>query len=86
MRASNATAGPVESLQFILAGELIELHLNGGLQEPQLQKQLPRHRGRFGKTKYRREKIRQVQIEVSQRVDEFLNGGRLRVGQIDLII
>jgi len=42
------------------AGELIELHLNGGLQEPQLQKQLPRHRRRFGKTKYRREKIRQV--------------------------
>src|SRR5260370_37178848 len=79
-------ADPIHSLQMVFGTELIELYLDGGVEQPQLEEQLPRHRGRFGKPKHLGKQIRQIKIEIAEALNEFLNGRGLRVSEIDLVV
>ena len=54
MRIPKTPARPAKSFQVVLPGELIELYLDTGVQQPQLYEQFPRHGGRFGKSEYGR--------------------------------
>jgi hypothetical protein len=45
LRTSKSPAVPGASLQFASFAELIEFHLNGGIEQPQLHQQLMRQRG-----------------------------------------
>src|ERR1700675_961593 len=83
---SKPTACPVHSLQLVFGTELIELNLDGGVEKPQLEEQLPRHHGRFGKPKHLGREIRQIKIEIAEALNEFLNGRGLMVSEIDLVI
>src|SRR5579859_7997175 len=85
-RRSKPTARPMHSLQMVFGTELIELYLDGGVEQPQLEEQLPRHRGRFGKPKHLGKKIRQIKIESAEGLNEFLDGRGLRVSEIDLVV
>jgi hypothetical protein len=76
----------MHSLQMVFGTELIELYLDGGAEQPQLEEQLPRHRGRFGKPKHLGKQIRQIKIEIAEGLNEFLNGRGLRVSEIDLVV
>jgi hypothetical protein len=76
----------MHSLQLVFGTELIELYLDGGVEQPQLEEQLPRHRGRFGKPKHLGKQIRQIKIESAEGLNEFLDGRGLRVSEIDLIV
>src|ERR1700676_2077626 len=83
---SKPTACPVHPLQLVFGTELIEFYLDGGVEKPQLQKQLSRHRGRFGKPKHLGKKIRQIKIEIAEGLNEFLDGRGLMVSEIDLVV
>src|ERR1700741_5011810 len=76
---SKPTACPVHSLQLVFGAELIEFYLNGGVEKPQLEEQLSRHRGRFGKPEHLGKEIRQIKIEIAEGLNEFLDGRGLRV-------
>src|SRR6201998_789063 len=83
-RRSEPAACPVHSLQMVFGTELIELHLDGGGEKPQLNEQLSRHHGRFGKPEHLREQIRQINIKSAEGLNQVLNGRGLRVSEIDL--
>src|SRR5258706_16097937 len=85
-RRSKPTACPVHSLQLVFGAELIELYLNGGVEKPHLEEQLPRHRGRFGKPEHLGKEIRQIKIEIAEGLNEFLDGRGFRVSEIDLVV
>ncbi|HXI43871.1 MAG TPA: hypothetical protein VNH83_28070, partial [Bryobacteraceae bacterium] len=74
------------SLQLVFGTELIELYLDGGVEQLHLKEQLTRHRGRFGKPKDLGEKVRQIKIESAEGLNEFLDGRGLRVSKIDLVV
>jgi hypothetical protein len=76
----------MHSLQLVFGTELIELYLDGGVEKPQLEEQLPRHHGRFGKPKHLGKEIRQIKIESAEGLNKFLNGRGLRVSEIDLVV
>ena len=86
MRVPKTPAVPSESLQIISLLELIELHLDGGMEQPQLHEQLMRNRGRFGKSQNRWKQVRQIQIEVSEGLDEIVDGRGFGIRQIDLVV
>ena len=65
--------------------KLIELDLDGGLQQPQLQEQLLSHSRGFGKFKKRRKEVRQIQIKRSQGGYEALDRGRVGVREFQLL-
>src|ERR1700758_2798313 len=85
-RRSKPSASPVHSLQLVFGTELIELYLDGGVEEPQLHEQLPRHRGRFGKPKDLGKHTRQIDIESAKGLNQLLKGRGLRVSEIDLVV
>jgi hypothetical protein len=76
----------VQSLQLVLASKLIELYLDGGVEQPQLQQQFPSHRGRFGKPKHLGKQIRQIKIEIAEGLNELLNSRGCGVSEIDLVV
>lgn len=76
----------MHSLQMVFGTELIELYLDGGVEKPQLNEQLTRHRGRFGKPKHLGKHVRQINIESAKSLDQFLNRRGLRVSEIDLVV
>jgi len=86
MRISQPPAAPSEPLQIIPLPELVELHLDGGIEQAQLHEKFVCNRGRFGKSQDRWKKVRKVKVQIAQGLDELLDGWRLRIGQIDLII
>src|ERR1700747_3588697 len=85
-RRPKPTTCPMHSLQVVFGTELIELYLDGGVEKPQLNEQLPRHRGRFGKPEHLGKEIRQINIESAKGLNKFLNGRGLRVSEIDLVV
>src|SRR5258708_3121427 len=82
-RRSEPAACPMHSLQMVFGTELIELYLDGGVEQPQLEEQLPRHRGRFGKPKHLGKQIRQIKIEIAEALNKFLTGRGFRVTKTD---
>jgi hypothetical protein len=86
MRISQPPATPGDSLQIISLTELIELHLDRRVEQPQLQKKLLRDRGRFGKSQDRWKQVRKIKVEVSERLHKLLDGRGLRIGQINLVV
>ncbi len=66
--------------------KLVQLDLKGGLQKPQLHKQLPRHHGGFRNPEKRRKQVRQFEIESSKRGNKFLDRGRVGICQVHLAV
>jgi hypothetical protein len=85
MRISK-TPAPGNSLQVISLSELIEFHLDVGIQQPQLHEQFVRHRGRFGKSQDRWKQVRKIKVEVPEGLHKLLDGRGFGVRQIDLIV
>src|SRR5215469_1985586 len=71
---------------MIRAPKLVQLYLDGRVKQPQLQQQLPRHRGRFGKPQHLGIEVRQIKIERTKRVDKLQDRGGFRVSEIDVMI
>ncbi len=86
MRISQTPAEPSDALQIISLTKLIELHLDRGIEQTQLHKKFVCHRGRFGKSQDRWKEVRKIKVQVSERLDKLLDGGRLRVSEIDLVV
>ncbi|MGB2668344.1 MAG: hypothetical protein WAK48_30440, partial [Candidatus Acidiferrum sp.] len=74
------------ALQIMALPELIELHLDSGIEQAQLHKKFMCDRRRFGKSQDRWKEVRKIKIEITQGLDEFVERGGLRVGEIDLAI
>lgn len=86
MRTSQTPKVPGHPFQIVLLPELVELHLDGGIEQAQLYEKLVSHGRRFRKTQNGREEVRQIKIEVPKRLDELMDGRRLGIGQIDLAV
>jgi hypothetical protein len=66
--------------------ELIELHLDSGIEQAQLHKKFMCDRRRFGKSQDRWKEVRKIEIEIAQGLNEFMERGGLRIGEIDLAV
>jgi hypothetical protein len=85
-RASESPDTPGDALEIAPLPELIELHLDGGIQQPQLNQKFSGDCRRFRKPKGLRKQVREVQIQGSEGVDKLLDRRRIRIGQINLVI
>ena len=86
MRISQTPAEPRDALQIISLTKLIKLHLDRGIEQTQLHKNFVCHCGRFGKSQDRWKEVRKIKVQVSERLDKLLDGGRLRISEIDLVV
>lgn len=66
--------------------ELVELHLDSGIEQAQLHKKFMCDRRRFGNSQDRWKEVRKIKIEITQGLDEFVESGGLRIGEVDLAI
>jgi len=86
MRVSQTPGAPGDTLQIISQPELIELHLDSGIEQTKLHEEFLCNSGRFGKSQDRRKEVRKIEVEISERMDKLLDGRGFRVGQINLVI